>query len=959
MIRLAPVLEQQVRLLSNPTLLRWGAVGWGGGSMLPRDEERRRNRRDLKNDSLAAVGRSYPGLPLEQLDRLLEMPEQGARGPLGIVGQCLDALADRYVCFQHGRPVARRRYLNELQEIKLRLVVEHLACWKVAKVLAESSPPAEPAAVWNLPWLDWGPTLGVQHHNLARRLESPLLDNHVHLGGVLSTLDLWVEILDPRLRSRRLRELRRTIRRVGDEPLQPLVLRRLERARVLRDLLGVLVRQPGVPPPEQLPSPGRALELLQEEVHLEGLLGLAGFDAGYPPSPAATSFADRRPIPFLLSPTREELRRSADRSSDASLVSERSLLVRSFCTVLAPNQVNSWIAPLLTVYLVSQNLFHQAVTQQGHRVGLGHFLEWYEAPARGLRSGIDPNRQVRVLERVTRRGRDRVEGRITPEPEVIRSWIDAFEASPFLTDAQLGRDFGLVCHFIKEPETRLRRAEVAQEEPGEMMGTRLRHRALRTKVRRQSFALERLRLMKADAAQAVVAIDAARGEGDAPPAVFAPAFRFLRRPLPRRPAEPPALPGYGHEVPHLGATFHVGESFDHPLTGLRGVHETVRFLDLRPGDRIGHGLALGLDPGRWLDACGAPPLTTRENLLDDLIWTRWMLEQLGRQDLVSSRMVDLIHGLTDALYGDRLVPAQASIYDLAWAWRLRWMDPEDLFAVLENFGWRNGLPPPGPVNSLDQRLAGNLQSCRQLGRCQLWPGPDSGDRSLCAGCGEGRWSRSPAVHDVRLTPQRRVWRLAALDLDQLFSGAIPKAALRYLWCYSFDPVYFQRGLESTPWPDDLEWQAAFRVLQEAVIREVAKRVVTVEACPTSNQSIGGLGDLRHHPIFRLSPPGGENGEPGQPRVQVIVCSDDPGIFATDLRWEFAALAQAAEESGYEPAVVLAWIDHLRAMAEETTFLRGRGLDHGGRSSGLHSDRYSEAEREVAPGGVARDLNASP
>jgi hypothetical protein len=46
----------------------------------------------------------------------------------------------------------------------------------------------------------------------------------------------------------------------------------------------------------------------------------------------------------------------------------------------------------------------------------------------------------------------------------------------------------------------------------------------------------------------------------------------------------------------LGFTFHAGEDFDDPMTGLRQLWEALVELDLGPGDRIGHALVLGLDP---------------------------------------------------------------------------------------------------------------------------------------------------------------------------------------------------------------------------------------------------------------------------------------------------------------------------------------------------------------------------
>ncbi|MCR6741056.1 hypothetical protein NVV56_19400 [Aeromonas dhakensis] len=78
-------------------------------------------------------------------------------------------------------------------------------------------------------------------------------------------------------------------------------------------------------------------------------------------------------------------------------------------------------------------------------------------------------------------------------------------------------------------------------------------------------------------------IDAAANELDAPPDVFAPVFRVCHRAgLSRR-------------------TFHAGEDFRHILSGIATMREALELLNLRDGDRIGHGTAMGIRPQLWLD----------------------------------------------------------------------------------------------------------------------------------------------------------------------------------------------------------------------------------------------------------------------------------------------------------------------------------------------------------------------
>ena len=76
----------------------------------------------------------------------------------------------------------------------------------------------------------------------------------------------------------------------------------------------------------------------------------------------------------------------------------------------------------------------------------------------------------------------------------------------------------------------------------------------------------------------------------------------------------------------LRFTCHVGEDFRHLMSGLRRIHEVVHHLKFHTGDRIGHGLALGLDVERW---CGQHPnvILPRIEALENYVWAYRMLSE--------------------------------------------------------------------------------------------------------------------------------------------------------------------------------------------------------------------------------------------------------------------------------------------------------------------------------------------
>lgn len=104
-------------------------------------------------------------------------------------------------------------------------------------------------------------------------------------------------------------------------------------------------------------------------------------------------------------------------------------------------------------------------------------------------------------------------------------------------------------------------------------------------------------------------IDAAANELDAPADVFAPVYRVCAR------------------AGLVQRTYHAGEDFRHLLCGIAAIWEALTMLDLRSGDRIGHGTAMGIRPELWLERM--PSMLT-------LPRGEWMLAVLAAWQLLCS-----------------------------------------------------------------------------------------------------------------------------------------------------------------------------------------------------------------------------------------------------------------------------------------------------------------------------------
>jgi hypothetical protein len=150
----------------------------------------------------------------------------------------------------------------------------------------------------------------------------------------------------------------------------------------------------------------------------------------------------------------------------------------------------------------------------------------------------------------------------------------------------------LVVHFLRTRDEPL--------PPGGPKARRARWEALRAKVAGQAEELRQV-LEQPAIGSLFVGVDIASDELAAPAEVFAPAFRVLRAPwaISRRSAQAPGL-----ALHSLGVSVHAGEEFEHLCAGMRQVDEHVRFLHLQRGDRLGHALALGLEPSWWRERTG-------------------------------------------------------------------------------------------------------------------------------------------------------------------------------------------------------------------------------------------------------------------------------------------------------------------------------------------------------------------
>lgn len=119
----------------------------------------------------------------------------------------------------------------------------------------------------------------------------------------------------------------------------------------------------------------------------------------------------------------------------------------------------------------------------------------------------------------------------------------------------------------------------------------------------------------------IVGIDAASDENAMEPWMFVPAYNRMRAKnhvVPVMREEKSGKYQY-HMIQNAGFTYHVGEDYRHIVSGLRHIDEVIEGFHYKPGDRLGHAIALGTDISRWVEANEIVALPAAE-YLDNLLW---------------------------------------------------------------------------------------------------------------------------------------------------------------------------------------------------------------------------------------------------------------------------------------------------------------------------------------------------
>lgn len=434
--------------------------------------------------------------------------------------------------------------------------------------------------------------------------------------------------------------------------------------------------------------------------------------------------------------------------------------------------------------------------------------------------------------------------------------------------SEQGQHF-FVLHFAKVPLEPITKDKASSIQP------KARHHALRKTVQTQAMIIARSMERDDYFCSRIRGIDAASHEIGCRPEVFSTAFRFLRG------FSPAILQQRERYWPLLGATYHVGEDFLDIVDGLRAIDESVFFLNLERGDRIGHALALGINPESYYGLKRIRIVMPAQDLLDNLVWLLYRCMEWGISipHMFHAQLEQRAYGLFRRLYGEN--SPNTSLQDYYYSWILRGDDPD---LVLDSTLRSKTANAKLFTEFSFRRYSQFKKNCQQFNGMDL---------------------------EV-LRTNRRICQLLYyyhFGLQERLLGQVPES------------------LQITA-----DYIALVAQVQDHMMRRLMEQGICIECNPSSNYLIGTFRSYERHPILRFNSFGLCVPEHPDESIQlrVSINTDDQGIFDTSLENEYAlmycGLCMRKDPSNrklFSHDAVYGYLDHIRTLGNGMVFPKAK------------------------------------
>lgn len=443
-----------------------------------------------------------------------------------------------------------------------------------------------------------------------------------------------------------------------------------------------------------------------------------------------------------------------------------------------------------------------------------------------------------------------LDGKLSAEVDELVTQIKKIDKVSKSLNGQMFSEMkvGLIVHFIKEH----------RKQANEHQSRRKFYADYQQAIMRQSQTLQLFMTSPTYRSyqQYVVGIDTANLERENPPELFGDVYRM----------------GHALKKQHnFHFTYHVGESYNTLMDGLRHIFEVVFRLNFSNGDRLGHALALGQDVTHYYTVKRKVITTDRQSFLDDIAWIYWLV----KQDLnVNKGDLAYLNGLfSDAsLWFEEIFDDKLTLRDYVDFYCLRGTSFEYLLNDIYHVDMLKNLSDIKSIKA-DSRKQVRSRFDRQF--------IDVTNSEICN-----------AVFNVN--------------------------AMRLYACYELNPEVFQRGREPITVPVTPILLQLIEDAQKKLCSYLMQRNIFIEANPSSNTKISIAKHYEDLQFLKLNKYGLLSDDTVD--FPVSINTDDSAIFQTMLPYEYALIGKSLIDSGNDVEHVYAYLAYLQKASVEQSFI---------------------------------------
>ncbi|KIM08442.1 MAG: hypothetical protein KU28_03295 [Sulfurovum sp. PC08-66] len=573
-------------------------------------------------------------------------------------------------------------------------------------------------------------------------------------------------------------------------------------------------------------------------------------------------------------------------------------------------------ALVIEIYLVLRNIIKQFMVQQHKREGLGYFSLYSSSKIR--RDKKEYEKKIIIDHLLHVQLNSNIEGRIsassssTDTIKAIKGYIDNFEA-----DKNNESQLKFVFHFQKSEDktvATIKKLYSHFKNSQSLLYSRPRWSNHRKEIKQQALAIKdilsnptyrkyplypKLTNKKGKITQKSIhklkniqyfdyvnyyigGIDVAGKEFLTKPEVYAPIYRNFKKSIETSgkvlQRDYPYIETEQLKEIDFKYTYHVGEDFRDILSGLRAIFEAILFLDLKDGDRIGHGLALGIDPKLFLSNRNHEIKLSKQEALDNALFVYYIINRYNVEfTIAKSSVEEIIYGLSKDIYRNT-INTYFNIDDLMDAWFLRRNCPNEVILCKDLFDNRVY------QNDIKNRTYQLKMILQQKHLHHFIPNIDFVKNALPDFIANN--DNNGSIHS---------------RYNHLHNNPI---AYRLYWLYMQDAEVIFRG-EANYEHNFLFHEDFYEQVQDVIMEYiVAPKGIIIESMLSSNILIGGISKYSQHPIFRFKPiektimPNRFNIR--TKKMSVVLGTDNPGIQNTTYIKELYHLKEACIQNGATP-----------------------------------------------------------